>query len=112
MPEQLTLPEPWASQGWKAKIREREGPEEPHVTILHRTRAWRFSLRRWRCLDSDPPEREVPDGVIDYVRTKLPELVAAWDLKYPKNPVQTPEEPSKDRNEQPVANKKSKPRRR
>jgi|GEM_PF-418121 hypothetical protein len=96
MAEELPLPEPWASQGWKAKIRDREGPEEPHVTILHGTRAWRFSIRRWRHLDDQPPTRLVPEGLLGYVHARLSTLIGWWDRKYPNNPVQSPEEESKE----------------
>jgi hypothetical protein len=92
MAEELDLPEPWASQGWKAKIRDREGPEEPHVTVLHRTHAWRFSIRRWRCLDTEPAERLVPRDVRDFVESNLATLTEWWDRKYPKNPVRSPED--------------------
>lgn len=90
MPFELPLPARWAAQGWRAKIREREGPEEPHVTILHGTLGWRFSLREWRCLDADPPARLVPEAVLEHVRAHVPILVAAWDAKYPSNLVRTP----------------------
>ena len=42
MPFNLDLPEPWASRGWRVKIRDRERLEPLHATILQRTRAWRF----------------------------------------------------------------------
>jgi hypothetical protein len=92
MAKELSLPEPWAGRGWKAKIRESEGPEEPHVTILFRTFAWRFSIRNWRHLDREPPTRDVPQEVLDFVQRNLPTLIEWWDLKYPENPVRSSEE--------------------
>ncbi len=87
MPFTLTLREPWASRGWKVKIRDRERLEPPHVTILHRTRAWRFDLRSERFLDKEPDPRVVPEEVVDEVRANLAPLRAAWDRMFPENPV-------------------------
>lgn len=84
---QLELPEPWASRGWKAKIRDRERLEPPHVSILHRSRTWRFGLRCGQFLDSEPSPGDVPSEVTDAVRLVLPVLRHAWDTMYPRNPV-------------------------
>src|SRR2546425_12809991 len=54
VPFTLNLPEPWASRGWKVKIRDRERLEPPHGTILQKTRAWRFDLRSDEFLDKKP----------------------------------------------------------
>lgn len=93
VPFKLALPEAWKQRGWQAKIREREGPEVPHVTLLLGTRAWRFDLREWRCLDKEPPEKDVPDALRSHVREQLSVLVEEWDAMYPHNKVQSaPEE--------------------
>lgn len=83
----LKLLEPWASRGWKVKIRDRERLEPPHVTILHRTRAWRFELRSWSFLDKQPDPKEVPAEVISEVRSKLRLLRQEWDRMFPENRV-------------------------
>jgi hypothetical protein len=92
MPFDLPLPEPWSSRGWQAKIYDKEGPEEPHVTVRFRAaRAWRFSLRSGDFLDREPPARDVPKAVVDALRENLADLVAAWDQMFPSNVVQSPE---------------------
>ena len=58
----LNLTEPWASRGWKVKIRDRERLEPPHVTVVHKTRTWRFGLRSEGFLDEEPDPKEVPKG--------------------------------------------------
>ena len=108
MPEELALPEPWVSQGWKAKIRDREGPEEPHVTILHGTLAWRFSLRQWRYLDTEPSARLVPEEVLDFARANLARLVAGWDRMYPRNVVHSPEPPAEEAPKKPTRKRRKK----
>ena len=87
MPFALNLPEPWATRGWKVKIRDRERLEPPHVTILRRTRAWRFDLRSERFLDKEPDPNEVPKGVVDEVRLNLTLLRREWDRMFPENRV-------------------------
>jgi hypothetical protein len=62
VPFNLDLPEPWASRGWRVKIRDRERLEPPHATILQRTRAWRFDLRSEQFLDKDPDPAAIPQG--------------------------------------------------
>ncbi len=87
MPFTLNLPEPWASRGWKVKIRDRERIEPPHVTILHRTRAWRFDLRFEKFLDKEPAPKEVPKRVVNEVRSNLTLLRQEWDRMFPENRV-------------------------
>lgn len=87
MPFALTLPEPWASRGWKAKIRDRERLEPPHVTILLRTRAWRFGLRSATFLDREPDPKGVPEEIVAALRSSLELLRREWDRIFPENPV-------------------------
>lgn len=108
MAEELPLPEPWASQGWKAKIRDREGPEEPHVTILHGTLAWRFSIRRWRHLDDRPPARLIPAELLAHVEGQLPTLILWWNRKYRFNLVQSPAEVPEERPKKPKRKRRKK----
>jgi len=92
VPFALTLPEPWASRGWKAKIRDRERLEPPHVTILHKTRAWRFELRSGTFLDRQPDPRDVPEEIVVAVRSKVELLRQEWDRMFPENPVASMED--------------------
>lgn len=87
MPFALTLPEPAASRGWKAKIRDRERLEPPHVTILHKTRAWRFDLRSGTFLDREPDPKAVPKEIVGAVRSNFDLLRQEWDRMFPENPV-------------------------
>lgn len=92
MPFALTLPEPWASRGWKAKIRDRERLEPPHVTVLYKTSAWRFDLRTEAFLDKEPSPKDVPEEVIGAVRSKLTLLRQEWDRMYPANRISSTEQ--------------------
>jgi hypothetical protein len=96
MPFALKLPEPWASRGWKAKIRDRERLEPPHVTILHKTSAWRFGLRSEKFLDREPDPRDVPEEVVGAVRSSLALLRQEWDRMFPENRVSS-EKPKEKR---------------
>jgi hypothetical protein len=91
VPFNLDLPEPWASRGWRVKIRDRERLEPPHVTILQRTRTWRFDLRSEKFLDRDPDPREVPKEVVNEIHSKLRRLRQEWDRMFPGNPVSSEE---------------------
>lgn len=96
MPFRLPLPEPRATEGWQAVIYDREGPEEPHVTIRFKTQAWRMSLRSGRFLDSKPPERLVPTDVAVYVREHLAvPLAVEWDRLHGENPVASVQVPKR-----------------
>lgn len=87
MPFDLPLPATLAEQGWKAKIRDRERLETPHVTVMFKTRSWRVSLRDLCFLDCAPPPRNVPGEIVTAIEASLDELRAAWDARYPSNPV-------------------------
>jgi hypothetical protein len=71
----------------RVKIRDDERAEPPHVTILHRTRAWRLALRTGMFLDREPPPRDVPRELEDLVWGKRKQLRKKWDEMYPENPV-------------------------
>lgn len=90
----LPLSREWSDQGWKVKIRSRERLEPPHVTILRKTLAWRLSLRDGAFLDAEPDPRSVPSALAREVRARFPLLQAAWDARYPENPVQSEKEPA------------------
>jgi hypothetical protein len=86
------LPQRYARQGWKLKIRDRERTEAPHVTVLFRTKAWRFGLRELRFLDREPPPREIPEAILDCIADQFLDLVGAWDEIYPFNKVASEDE--------------------
>ena len=85
----LKLPQPWESQGWKVKVRDRERVEPPHITIIFRRRAWRLGLRDGEFLDEEPDPSDVPTELVSWVREQHSELVRQWDRMYPENPVQS-----------------------
>jgi hypothetical protein len=85
--------EPWASQEWKVKIFDLEGPEDPHVTIYRRASPrWRLNLRSAMLMDRNPPARDLPAGLMDAVIQRLADLRAAWDHLHPENPIAPREE--------------------
>ena len=87
MPFDLPLPEPLARQGWKAKVRDRERLETPHITVLFKTRSWRVSLRSLETLGLEPPPRDVPHEILEAIERHLSSLCGAWNPMYPDNPV-------------------------
>ncbi len=88
MPFDVPLPMKLKAEGWKVKIREKERVEPPHVTIIHKADEWRLGLRDRRLLvppggrikDIDPEVRQI-------IEEHWEALIAAWDEKYPENPV-------------------------
>lgn len=74
------------------KIRNLERNEPPHVTILHRTRAWRFDLRSLRFLDKEPDPKDVPEEVLAVIERHVEQLRREWDAMYPENPIESNEE--------------------
>lgn len=91
MPFSLPPPEPWASHGWKVKIRDRERVESPHVSVMHRTRTWRIDLRTGAFMDAEPPPGVVPRAVAKHVHDHLGLLARAWDRTYPEDPIRRAE---------------------
>lgn len=85
----LRLPKKLQDQKWKAKIRDKERTEPPHVTILHKTRAWRIGLRDGAFLDKEPAPDEVPPELVAFVLAQMDDLAARWDEMYPENPVKS-----------------------
>jgi len=86
------LPPPFDAQGWKLKIRDRERSEPPHVTILHKHRAWRLDLRSLRFLDREPDPAEVPRDIEKHILNNIDLLRKEWDEIYPENPVNSQED--------------------
>ena len=89
------LPQPHERRGWKAKIRDRERTEPPHVTLLYKTNAWRLGLRERDYLDTHPDASDVPVAVTEHLLSDpvFPRIVAAWDRLYPHNPVASDADP-------------------
>lgn len=89
MPYNLNLPQKLTNEGWKVKIFQNEGPESPHVTIIHRKNMWRWGLRERRFLDKAPLPKHVSKTLVKYVEEHRDALVAQWDQIYPENPVES-----------------------
>jgi hypothetical protein len=87
MPYELNIKEPYTSQGWKVKIREKERLEPPHATVIKGSKSWRWDLRKNKFMDLNPSSKEVPKGVVEKLKEKSAELIKQWDLKYPENKV-------------------------
>lgn len=83
----LKLPDRLSQQGWKVKIRNLERGEAPHVTIILKTRAWRYGLRDLRFLDTSPSPKDVSDEVTAEVGVQIEVLRREWDVRYPENPI-------------------------
>ena len=67
--------------------------EPPHVTVMHKADEWRLGLRDKQLLV--PPGGRIKDidaGVMQVIERHWDELIAAWDAKYPENPVSSVDE--------------------
>ncbi len=87
MASEFSVPAPYDQRGWKLKIRDKERVEPPHVSLLHKTRCWRFGLRERAFLDGDPPKRDVPGRLFDELVARRDEFAEEWNELYPENPV-------------------------
>lgn len=87
MPYDLEISQTYSSAGWKAKIRDKERLEPPHVTIMKGTKSWRLDLRSGEFMDDDPPPRDVPKDLLAKVQQNMGKLREEWDKMYPTNPV-------------------------
>lgn len=94
MAQQFELPHPWPSDGWSLKIRDRERLEPPHVSLMRRTRTWRFALREQAFLDREPDPREVPARLVRHLISNSARYGETWDKLYPENPVNSTDTPS------------------
>ena len=76
-----------ADNGWKAKIRDKERTEDPHISVMFKTSVWRWSLRSQTFLDRSPKPSDVPTQLIEELKANLGKLKREWDKLYPSNPV-------------------------
>jgi hypothetical protein len=72
---------------WKVKIRDVEGPEPPHATVIRGTTYWRWNLRERMFMDRTPDPRDVPVELVELLRASHDGLVRRWDATFPWNPV-------------------------
>ena len=82
MPYLLTLLRPLTLAGWKVRIHDAEGPEEPHVTIYKKSRKWRLSLRTGKFLDPGAKWSQIDSDVRSVVRKKWRILRKEWDKRH------------------------------
>lgn len=89
MPYKLTLSKVRRDAGWKVKIHDEEGPEEPHVTVYRKRRSWRVALRGdpGRFLDKEDKWGQLDKEVQTAIKGNWDELRKAWDELHPHNPV-------------------------
>lgn len=88
MPFEIFLPPKLKNQGWRIKISDKEMQEEPHVTIIHRTRRWRVSLITGEFLDKAPAPKDVPGEITARIEEEFETLQKEWDARYPHNTVE------------------------
>jgi hypothetical protein len=72
----LRLPRLLAKMRWKVKIRDRERVEDPHISIILGTKAWRVCLRDGRFMDGGS-WKDMPDSLQEVVRENWEQLCAA-----------------------------------
>lgn len=85
MAVRFEVPEPFNSQRWQIKIRDKERTEPPHVSILFRRQTWRVGIRDGQLLDRQPSPRLLPRALLDHVRANLSTYGPVWDAHYSEN---------------------------
>lgn len=91
MPFSLSLPKVEAKAGWKVKIFDNEGAEEPHISVICKGDVkMRISLRTWQPII--PPGGKLsglPSRIVDAILdpANQAEMTAYWDDRFPHNPV-------------------------
>lgn len=87
MPHEVDLPRALLRAGWKAKVFDAEGPEEPHVSIIWRGNVMhRVSLRTGNFLI--PPGggwNDVDPAIKTAVEADWDALVTYWNKQNPHN---------------------------
>ncbi len=92
MPYNLRLPQRLAQAGWKVKIYDAEGPEEPHVTIYRKGQSWRVSLRTGNFLDTSSSWRQINNDVRKAIESNKKTLQDEWGELHGDNPISSEEE--------------------
>lgn len=95
MPIELALAKRFKQGRWKVKIRDKERPEPPQVSIIQRSNTWRLCLRDGKFRDSDPDPANVPAELVQFIKDgRRPDgesvwqwLCDPWDVMYPENRV-------------------------
>lgn len=87
MPYILQLLQALKQAGWKVKIHDFERLEPPHITIYHKMRKWRLSLRDGGFLDRGDRWSQIEDGVREEIERNWDLLIREWDAIHPDNPV-------------------------
>ena len=89
MPYKLPLSKGRRQAGWKVKIHNAEGPEEPHVTVYRKMRRWRVALRGdpGRFLDKGDKWSQLDKEVQTAIKKEWGELRKEWDKRHAHNPV-------------------------
>lgn len=87
MPYSLDLEHVLAQAGWKVKIHDAEGPEEPHVTIYKKLRRWRLSLRTAEFLDQGDKWSQIHKKVRAAIENEWHTIQDEWDRLHPHNPI-------------------------
>ncbi len=89
MPYKVPLSKVRREAGWKVKIHDEEGPEEPHVTVYRKRRRWRVALRvnPGRFLDKGDKWSQLDKEVQTAIEKNWDDLRQAWDKRNPHNPV-------------------------
>jgi hypothetical protein len=82
----LLLPSDLTSAGWKLKIRDQEGREDPHITFIRGTTTYRWNLRTRDFMDRKPDPGDVPDHLVEIANNHHGLLVLEWARMYPENP--------------------------
>jgi len=90
MPHDVRLSKVLEKAGWKVKVFDNEGAEEPHYTIMRKTQRWRVSLRTGHFLV--PPGggwNDIPEQVKAAIHAgnELERMRQYWDARNPHNPV-------------------------
>lgn len=88
MPYSIPLDKTLRIAGWRVKIYDAEGPEEPHVSVFRRGRKWRISLRTGDFLDPQDAWDQIDKGVRAAVQAHWETLRAEWNKLHGKyNPI-------------------------
>lgn len=87
MPYILQLLQALRQAGWKVKIHDFERLEPPHITIYHKMRKWRVSLRDGGFLDRGDRWSQIEGEVRQEIVRNWDLLIREWDAIHPDNPV-------------------------